>query len=263
MAADIRRRLPAGGTLEDLRSVTKVLNRSSRQLLSPPAFGDGKIGFCLINKTMNNKGIVIKEGGVAARIEPEVIGKGKGKVIEEDVGRFLKGRVSLKLSDGSDASPSSLALKMNSPSSSGIIISKEVENLDRNWSVNLNMANSKASKRKKESNSPDVNGETEKLLFSDLFNVREVESADQGIGGVAVPSLIGELEGEKTIAWSKKENIKVSDLQLGDFLAEDGLTVKLHEDNEKENANRLWNSIVIKVFGGDPPLRTISYELRR
>ncbi|XP_020699283.1 uncharacterized protein LOC110111654 [Dendrobium catenatum] len=61
----------------------------------------------------------------------------------------------------------------------------------------------------------------------------------------------------------EKENIKVAKLQLGKFIAKDGITVKLHEQNEKENADKLSNSIVIKVFGGDPPLRIISSELRR
>ncbi|KAI0493858.1 hypothetical protein KFK09_023983 [Dendrobium nobile] len=61
----------------------------------------------------------------------------------------------------------------------------------------------------------------------------------------------------------EKENIKVSDLQLGNFIAEDGLTMKLHEEEEKENVDILCNSFVINVFGGDPPLRIISTELRR
>ncbi|PKU80916.1 hypothetical protein MA16_Dca027409 [Dendrobium catenatum] len=243
--------------------MTKVMNGSSRQMLSPPAFGDGNNGVVLINKTMNNKGIVIKEGGLSARIEPEIIGKGKGKLIEEEVGEFLKRRVDLKPYDGSEGSPSILALKMNSPSSSGIKNNNDVVILDRFKSVNPDLSNFEASKRKNESKSPNVKGGTGKMLFSNLFNVKEVDSAEQGIGGDNIPNSKDNLEGEKNKLWRKKENIKVSDLQLGEFLAEDGKTVKLHEDNEKENSDRLCNSIVIKVFGGDPPLKTISYELRR
>ncbi|PKU63177.1 hypothetical protein MA16_Dca025172 [Dendrobium catenatum] len=65
------------------------------------------------------------------------------------------------------------------------------------------------------------------------MKVREVESADKGVCGEDVPNLTGDYAIELKNAWRKEENIRVSELQLGDFIAEDGVTVKLHEQNKK------------------------------
>ncbi|KAI0524424.1 hypothetical protein KFK09_003793 [Dendrobium nobile] len=102
-----------------------------------------------------------------------------------------------------------------------------------------------------------------KILYSDLLRVRNVENAEREDceDDVVIPVCAN--VGEQTNAWRRKENIKVSDLELGNFLAEDGMTVKLHDLNEKENARKLINSIVVKVFGGEPPMWLISSELRR
>ncbi|PKU73937.1 hypothetical protein MA16_Dca021436 [Dendrobium catenatum] len=110
MAVDVRWHLPTGGTLEDRRSVSKVMNGSSCPMLSPSAFDDGKTGFNLFNKSKGNKGIVIKEDGFVAKREHEVIGKRKSIIIEGDVKKNFKGRVELIPFEGSDASSSSKQL---------------------------------------------------------------------------------------------------------------------------------------------------------
>ncbi|KAI0499489.1 hypothetical protein KFK09_017693 [Dendrobium nobile] len=95
------------------------------------------------------------------------------------------------------------------------------------------------------------NAEPTKILFFDLVKVRDVESANKGDCGEDVSSPIRNCDGKQMNVWRKKDNIKVADLQLGNFLAEDRVTVKLLEQNEKENADKLSNSIVIKnCFNG-------------
>ncbi|XP_020693670.1 uncharacterized protein LOC110107682 [Dendrobium catenatum] len=110
---------------------------------------------------------------------------------------------------------------------------------------------------------PQNSVEQQKMLHSDLMKVRNVESAEKGDYGDDVANPVRDNGEEQTNAWRRKENIKVSELQLGNFLAEDGVTVKYNEQNKKDNANKLSNSIVIKVFGGEPPVWVISSELRR
>ncbi|XP_020696749.1 uncharacterized protein LOC110109882 [Dendrobium catenatum] len=63
--------------------------------------------------------------------------------------------------------------------------------------------------------------------------------------------------------WSKKSNIKVVDLDLGDFLSKDGEFVKLHADKEIENTRKLQYSLVVKVFGSNVPFPIVSTELRK
>ncbi|PKU62945.1 hypothetical protein MA16_Dca023546 [Dendrobium catenatum] len=45
-----------------------------------------------------------------------------------------------------------------------------------------------------------------------------------------------------------KKISKFSYLELGNFLSDDGNTVKLHDLNEKENASKLINSLFVKVL---------------
>ncbi|KAI0497209.1 hypothetical protein KFK09_020431 [Dendrobium nobile] len=247
MAVIVRRPLNAGGTTEDRRSNMKLINGSSRPMLSPPTFGDGKVAFSEIYKTTGNKGIVINEGGFVPRKEPKVIGKGKTIALENNGKEILKRRTSSTPTEGHDVAMSS----------------KSIEKIKvSNWQESPSSNIKEKLEGRKNAEDLKKSFETEKILFSELVKVREVDSTDEGANADAVHFLNGDVGAEKSNVWSKKENIKVSELQLGNFIAEDGFTVKLHEENEIENAEKLRNSIVIKVFGGDPPLRIISSELR-
>ncbi|PKU81694.1 hypothetical protein MA16_Dca024268 [Dendrobium catenatum] len=101
-----------------------------------------------------------------------------------------------------------------------------------------------------------------KFLYSDLMKVRDVESGELGECVEVAPIPVQNLVAAQMNVWMKKEYIKDSELQLGNFLDEDGMTVRLHEENEMENSNKLINSLEIKIFGGEAPLSVISLELR-
>lgn len=100
-------------------------------------------------------------------------------------------------------------------------------------------------------------------LSFDLMKVKIFKSGDLE-DCVDVPSIPVHYVGfMQQNAWSKKEHIKVSDLYLGDFIFEDGNIVKLHIQNEMENSNKLSNSLVIKIFGGEAHLPMFNSKLKR
>ncbi|KAI0492242.1 hypothetical protein KFK09_026511 [Dendrobium nobile] len=80
--------------------------------------------------------------------------------------------------------------------------------------------------------------EQPKILFSDMLKVKNVEQAEKGDCGDDVVNPARANVEKQTNAWRRKENIQVSDLDLGSFLSDD-------------------------VFCGEPPVWLISYELRR
>ncbi|PKU81363.1 hypothetical protein MA16_Dca026215 [Dendrobium catenatum] len=63
--------------------------------------------------------------------------------------------------------------------------------------------------------------------------------------------------------WHNKSNRSVADLDIGNYLMEDGETIKLHEENIKENTKKLLNALVIKVFGENIPAYVINSEIKR
>ncbi|KAI0496468.1 hypothetical protein KFK09_022785 [Dendrobium nobile] len=76
------------------------------------------------------------------------------------------------------------------------------------------------------------------VVSYDLENVCKCESAILG-DSVEIPSYPARPDAvPKLNAWKKRENIKVSDLELGNFMSEDGNTVKLHVQNELENSKK-------------------------
>ncbi|PKU73758.1 hypothetical protein MA16_Dca025563 [Dendrobium catenatum] len=98
------------------------------------------------------------------------------------------------------------------------------------------------------------NVETVDITIQELnkFDMEKVRECNNGDFGLCKESMNEVTERPKQNnqqnSWSKKEHIKVVHLELGDFLSEDGTTVKLHEDKVMENSKRLQNSIVSKVF---------------
>ncbi|KAL0928631.1 hypothetical protein M5K25_000537 [Dendrobium thyrsiflorum] len=63
--------------------------------------------------------------------------------------------------------------------------------------------------------------------------------------------------------WSRKSNIRVTDLDFGDYLKDDGSVMKLHLQNEVENTKKLQNALLVKVFAENVPLNVVSMELRK
>ncbi|KAI0515999.1 hypothetical protein KFK09_008670 [Dendrobium nobile] len=98
----------------------------------------------------------------------------------------------------------------------------------------------------------------------DLEIVRECNNGDLGMCKEFLKEVTARpMSNNQQNVWSKKEHIKVINLELGDFLLEDGSIVKLHMDKELENSRRLQNSIVIKVFRSKVPFLVGRIELRR
>ncbi|PKU80995.1 hypothetical protein MA16_Dca025439 [Dendrobium catenatum] len=63
--------------------------------------------------------------------------------------------------------------------------------------------------------------------------------------------------------WHNKSNKSVADLDISNCLMEDGETIKMHEENIKENTKKLLNALVIKVFGENIPAYVINSEIKR
>ncbi|KAI0499520.1 hypothetical protein KFK09_017724 [Dendrobium nobile] len=63
--------------------------------------------------------------------------------------------------------------------------------------------------------------------------------------------------------WKWKPYIRVNFDEKAQIFAKDGKTVKLVEDNEVANSQKLRNSLVIKVFGKEIPSHVIAWEVRR
>ncbi|XP_020697948.2 uncharacterized protein LOC110110690 [Dendrobium catenatum] len=72
-------------------------------------------------------------------------------------------------------------------------------------------------------NNPLESIEQTKILYSDLLNVRNVEQDESGHCENDVVNPARANVEEQTNAWRRKENIKVSDLELGNFLSDDGM----------------------------------------
>ncbi|KAI0493881.1 hypothetical protein KFK09_024007 [Dendrobium nobile] len=62
--------------------------------------------------------------------------------------------------------------------------------------------------------------------------------------------------------WLKNNNITVAELEFSNCVSEDGKSVKLHVEKVLENTKKLDKSLVVKLFGGDVPFSSISFELR-
>ncbi|KAI0515987.1 hypothetical protein KFK09_008658 [Dendrobium nobile] len=63
--------------------------------------------------------------------------------------------------------------------------------------------------------------------------------------------------------WSKKPYIKLDFKEEDRVLSNDGKEVRLSEENEILNSNKLLNSLVIKVFGKELPSHMMAWEVRR
>ncbi|KAI0519711.1 hypothetical protein KFK09_007170 [Dendrobium nobile] len=63
--------------------------------------------------------------------------------------------------------------------------------------------------------------------------------------------------------WSNKPYIKLDFNDKEVVLSEDGKAVKLIQELEEKNSNRLFNSLVVKVFGNDLPSNIVAWELRK
>ncbi|KAI0492267.1 hypothetical protein KFK09_026536 [Dendrobium nobile] len=100
--------------------------------------------------------------------------------------------------------------------------------------------------------------------FNDLEKVRICETGELGKCdkmNEEMPKRIN--PGNLPNAWLKKENIRVTDLNFGKSIAGDGKTVILDAEKVLQNSKKLEKALVVKTFGEDIPLSTISFELRR
>ncbi|KAI0524454.1 hypothetical protein KFK09_003824 [Dendrobium nobile] len=63
--------------------------------------------------------------------------------------------------------------------------------------------------------------------------------------------------------WNKNPNRRVSELELGNFLSEDGNAIKLNDENVMENTKKLLNALVVNFFGENIPSYVVNAELKR
>ncbi|XP_028556870.1 uncharacterized protein LOC114581249 [Dendrobium catenatum] len=234
MATDVCRPPISGGPMDARRSSTSLFHGTSKSLsASPPAFGDIPTSFI----------------------------QGKGVLEEDPSSNILKNKDLFRVRELATSEVASISPE-NDPVFSDIQISV------RSDSEILIADNNKGVQDKENSKSVILNNSVNEGIRNqgsiDLENVRVCNNGELGSCKETVnvmdernPPILHQN------SWAKKEHIKVSHLEFGEFRSEDGISVKLNVDKVKENSKKLQNSIVIKVFGSKIPFPVVSTELRR
>ncbi|PKU83349.1 Cytochrome P450 71A1 [Dendrobium catenatum] len=222
------------------------------------------------------KPLIINERGLllAKKNDTEVIGKGKNVLMEDNK------NIQIKLRNLSGLRGEPIVYEGASPSSKSIPVSN---NLGKELSVSGVTEGFKSEIAElggfRSKDNYNVEGNLFKASFaatviannlvevshSNLVKVRDCNSGKLGgcVEGLATNPSRPSTSVQHN-AWSRKENIKVLNLDFGDYLSEDGKSVKLHIQNELENSRKLLKSLVIKEMfaaGTDTIYITIEWIL--
>lgn len=207
----------------------KALSVPSRN--SSEVFNGGSKAMDLFNnkvKGFKEKALVINEGEFIMKKAPiSVPGKGKGILLKE-----LNSDVEFSISNPFRGNFKD-DLNLEASSSSGLkLCSNKVFN-------SVSLPSSPVRKMNFASPAKGANHEdkmNEDILRKDLIeDPKTTNTAPQN----NLPTVLKNNNAKVSNAWKKKDNINVEKLELGEFLSDDGLVVKLHAEKEIENSKKL------------------------